>query len=33
LANGQRFVLKELALEEAEAQRVRLLREGWVATL
>lgn len=29
LAYGQRFVLRELALAEAEAQRHRLSREGW----
>jgi hypothetical protein len=29
LAYGQRFILRELALAEADAQRVRLLREGW----
>jgi hypothetical protein len=29
MASAQRFVLKERALKEAEAQRRRLLREGW----
>ena len=29
LAYGQRFILRELALREAEAQRQRLMRDGW----
>jgi hypothetical protein len=29
LAYGQRFIMKAGALEEAEAQRCRLMREGW----
>ena len=29
LAYGQRFILRELALEGAEAQRQRLMGEGW----
>jgi hypothetical protein len=31
LRYGQRFVLHEHALEEAEAQRWRLIGEGWIA--
>ena len=31
LAYGQRFVTRAGALAEAEAQRARLLREGWTA--
>jgi hypothetical protein len=30
LAFGQRYVMKEGALREAEAQRRRLVSEGWV---
>jgi hypothetical protein len=30
MAKAQRFVLKALALEEAEAQRQRLIAEGWM---
>lgn len=29
LAYGQRFILREYALAEAEARRQRLMREGW----
>ena len=29
LEYGRLFILRELALEEAEAQRVRLMGEGW----
>ena len=31
LAYGQRFVSRAGAVQEAEAQRARLLREGWTA--
>jgi len=29
LAYGHLFILRELALKEAEAQRQRLMRDGW----
>jgi hypothetical protein len=31
LLYGRRFVMRELALDEAEAQRPRLKAEGWLA--
>ena len=33
LAYGQRFVMREGAVAEAEAQRPRLLAEGWTASI
>jgi hypothetical protein len=30
LAYGQRFTLRQDAIEEAEAQRARLIGEGWI---
>jgi hypothetical protein len=32
LAYGRRFPMRELALEEAEAQRQRLSAQGWLAS-